>query len=399
MVMTLAKPSAEPRLSENRRKKNVESSSNRNKRVKALLHSLFYDVAQPSAYTGKERVYRAARRALSSITRADVDDWFENQVTYTLHKPVRLRFARNKTIVKSIDEQWQADLCDMQSRSRANDGHTFILTCIDCFSKYAWAETLRNKTGDEIVAAMTRMFASGRKPKRLQTDKGSEFTNVKVQVFLRKHNVEFFTTNSEQKASIVERFNRTLKTRMFKYFTAENTYRYMDVLPALIRGYNSTYHRSIKMQPRRVRRIHQPLIRQRLYGKQTVKKTMKKRKTVLVEKRVRTYKYAVGAWVRITRERQTFSKGYEPHWSEEVFVIRDRRIQRQPVYYLRDWRGEEVSGAFYEEELQRIGEPSEYRVEKVLRTRKRRDGTKEHLVQWKGYDKSFNSWVTETRKL
>ena len=118
-----------------------------------------------------------------------------------------------------------------------------------------------------------------------------------------------------------------------------------------------------------------------------------------MEKRVRTYKYAVGAWVRITRERQTFSKGYEPHWSEEVFVIRDRRIQRQPVYYLRDWRGEEVSGAFYEEELQRIGEPSEYRVEKVLRTRKRRDGTKEHLVQWKGYDKSFNSWVTETRKL
>ena len=66
---------------------------------------------------------------------------------------------------------------------------------------------------------MERIFASGRKPKRLQTDKGSEFTNAKVQAFLRKHNVKFFTADSEQKASIVERFNRTLKTRMFKYLT------------------------------------------------------------------------------------------------------------------------------------------------------------------------------------
>ena len=81
--------------------------------TKTLLHSLFYDVTQPSAYTGKENVFRAAKRALSSITRADVDRWFEDQRPYTVHKPVRLRFKRNKTIVKSIDDQWQADLCDM----------------------------------------------------------------------------------------------------------------------------------------------------------------------------------------------------------------------------------------------------------------------------------------------
>ena len=393
MAMMVAKPSATLHSGDARR----DNDTNSNKRVKALLHSLFYDVTQPSAYTGKERVYRAAHRALSSITRADVDRWFEDQVAYTLHKPSRLRFARNKTIVKAIDDQWQADLCDMQSRARANDGYRYILTCIDCFSKYAWAEPLHDKTGEEIVAAMTRIFASGRKPRRLQTDKGSEFVNVKVQVFLRKHNVDFFTTDSEMKASIVERFNRTLKMRMFKYFTSENTYRYVDVLSALVHGYNASYHRSIKMQPRHVTRAHQPIIRQRLYGREVEKKTTKKKQAT--KKRARTYKYAVGAWVRISRQRQAFTKGYEPLWSEEVFVIRDRRHQRQPVYYLRDWRGEELIGAFYEQELQRVSEPSEYRVEKVLRTRKRRDGTKEYLVKWKGYDTSFNSWVTETRKL
>ena len=357
-------------------------------KTKTLLHSLFYDVTKPSAYTGKENVLRAARRVLSSITRADVDRWFEEQLTYTLHKPARVRFTRNKTIVKSIDDQWQADLCDMQSKSQDNDDNTFILTCIDCFSKYAWAESLQQKSADDIIKAMERIFASGRKPKRLQTDKGSEFTNVKVQTFLRKHNVTFFTTDSEQKASIVERFNRTLKTRMFKYFTNANTYRYVDVLQALVNGYNATYHRSIKMQPNNVRRVHQSIIRQRLYG------VSKKERY-----RTKTYKYDVGAWVRISKQRLTFDKGYTPNWSEEIFVVRERRLQREPVYLLRDLNGENVTGTFYEPELQRVREPSEYRVEKVLRSRTTRNGVKEYLVKWKGYDSSFNSWVKDIRKL
>ena len=101
------------------------------------------------------------------------------------------------------------------------------------------------KTADYIIKAMTRIFASGRKPKRLQKDACSELTNAKVQTFLRKHNILFFTTDSDTKASIVERFNRTLKTRMLKYFTSENTYRYVDVLQSLVNGYNGTYHRSM----------------------------------------------------------------------------------------------------------------------------------------------------------
>jgi len=80
-------------------------------------------------------------------------------------------------------------------------------------------------------------------------------------------------------------------------------------------------------------------------------------------------------------------------------VIRNRRLQREPVYYLRDLHGENVTGAFYEPEWQRVREPSEYRVEKVLRTRTVRGGLKEYLVKWKGYDSSFNSWVKDIRRL
>ena len=103
--------------------------------------------------------------------------------------------------------------------------------------------------------------------------------------------------------------------------------------------------------------------------------------------------------VRISKQRLTFSKGYLPNWSEEIFVIRERRMQRVPVYYLRDFKNEPLTGAFYEPELQRVREQSEYRIEKVLRSRTTRDGVKEYLVKWKGWDSSFNSWVKDIRKL
>ena len=174
---------------------------------------------------------------------------------------------------------------------------------------------------------------------------------------------------------------------MFKHFTNVNTYRYVDVLQALVDGYNATYHRSIKMQPGHVRHVYQSIIRQRLYGASEK------------NNRRQAYKYDIGTWVRISKQQQTFSKGYLPSWSEEVFIVRDRRMQRQPVYYLRDLNGEHLSGAFYEPELQRVEEPTEYRVERVLRSRTTRGGVKEYFVKWKGWDNSFNSWVKDIHTL
>ena len=120
------------------------------------------------------------------------------------------------------------------------------------------------------------MSRSKRSPKRLQTDKGTEFTNAKVQRFLRERKIEFFTTNSEMKAAIVERFNRTLKTKMWKYFTAQNTRRYVDVLQSLVNGYNQSYHRSIKMKPVDVRKSDSLFIRHQLYAKTVSKRRTKK---------------------------------------------------------------------------------------------------------------------------
>ena len=131
-----------------------------------------------------------------------------------------------------------------------NHGIKYLLTCIDIFSKYAWVEPLTSKTGKSLVTAFTQIFKSTRKPLVLQTDQGKEFVNTTFQHFLKTQDIHYFTTyNEEIKASVVERFNRTFKSKMWKYFTKYNTNVFVDVLPELVWSYNHTYHRSIKMQP------------------------------------------------------------------------------------------------------------------------------------------------------
>ena len=115
-----------------------------------------------------------------------------------------------------------------------NDGITFLLALIDVFTKVAWCVPLKNKSAASLVAALTTTFTKGW-PKTLQTDQGLEFLNQSVQGLLRKYGIHHFSThNAETKASIVERFNRTLKTRMWRHFTKHQTWRYIDVLQDLI---------------------------------------------------------------------------------------------------------------------------------------------------------------------
>ncbi|KAK3093243.1 hypothetical protein FSP39_013116 [Pinctada imbricata] len=176
-------------------KKKVETSK--------ILSKKYYDPKHPGSYGG----VKSFKKALGNlkVKEQDVSDWLMTQDTYTLHKPVRRSFKRRKVLVAVIDQQWQADLVDLQSIAKYNDGYKYLLTCIDVLSKYAWVIPLRDKTGKTLVEAFKAIFKSGRTPRQLQTDKGSEFTNRNFQSFLRENDVHFFTTENEDiKASIAE---------------------------------------------------------------------------------------------------------------------------------------------------------------------------------------------------
>ena len=186
-------------------------------------------------------------------TKKEVREWLQSQDTYTLHKPTRRRFPRRQVVVYGIDHQWQADLVDLAKLCSYNKGFKYLLTCIDVLSRYAWVVPLKDKTGKTLKDAFHVIFKSGRRPIRLQTDKGTEFTNRVFQKFLKEHDVHFYTTyNEETKASIVERFNRTLKTKMWKYFAHRETLTYVEVLSEMVASYNHTVHRTIGIPPAEV---------------------------------------------------------------------------------------------------------------------------------------------------
>ena len=138
--------------------------------------------------------------------------------TYSLHKPIKFHFERNKTLVNGIDNQWQADLVDLSKLSGSNSKYKYILTCIDVFSKFAWAEPLLNKSAETTTEAFKKILSNGRKPNLIYSDDGNEFKG-ECKKFLKDNNIELFVTNSKNKATLVERFNRTLKEKMYRYFT------------------------------------------------------------------------------------------------------------------------------------------------------------------------------------
>ena len=348
-------------------------------KVDKILKNIYYNLKNPYAYTSQSNVYRAVKKSHPQIKKVQVVKWFRKQLSATLHKPVRYRFPRNKTIVMNIDDQYQADLCDLTSIAKDNDGYKFILTVINCFSRLAFAIALKSKHGKVVSEALDTIFRQ-HVCKRFQSDKGTEFYNVHVQKVLDHYKiVRWGSENDDVKCAIVERFNRTLKSRMFKYFTAQNTRRYIEVLPSLVHGYNNTVHRSIKMAPANVTKKDQLRLRKILYSTQVAKKG---------------YKYSIGDLVRISKARVVFRKGYLPNWTDEIFLVVDQHKIPQSVYTIQDYRGELIKGKFYEHELQRVENPDAFRVEKVIRTRIRA-GKKEYLVKWFNFDHSANSWVKE----
>ena len=270
--------------------------------------------------------------------------------TYTLHKPAREKFKRRRVFVPFIDWQWCADLVDMQKFSKENRGFRYILVVIDAFSKFLFSVPLKDKTGKTLKRAFLKILRTNkRKCRFLQIDQGSEFLNRDVKAFFQKEGITFFHTYSKLKAVIIERLIRTLRSRIERYFTYTEKQKWIDVLPQLTQSYNSTYHSSIKTSPRLVTSKNEHEIWLNLY-------------TDMVLAQVPINKYKLGDLVRISRQKLTFEKGYKQNWSTEVFRIRKVQKTNPPTYLLEDLHNEEVTGGFYEQELQLYTVPPEVKT-------------------------------------
>ena len=220
-----------------------------------------------------------------------------------LHKPVRNKFKKRRVLVNGIDKIWAADLVDMQAFSKFNRGIKYLLAVIDVFSKYGYLIPLKDKTGKSVASALKTIFKE-RKPEKMWVDKGKEFYNKDV-----KELIELYSTENEEKSSVVEIWIKTMKERMWKYFTDNNTNHYVNILPDLVEDYNDMRHSSIKMMPVEASKKKNELTVWRyLYPEDLEISDIKPN-------------FSIGDKVRISKKKKTFEKGYTTRWTEEIFTI------------------------------------------------------------------------------
>ena len=211
---------------------------------------------------------------------------------------------------------------------------------IDIFSKYGWIVPLKSKTGVDVADALNKIFSSNqglprsasdegerRRCSKMWVDKGLEFYNKHVKALLSPLGIQFYSTENEEKSSIVERWNRTMKEKMFKNFSANSTRKYINVLDEMVNIYNNTRHSSIKMTPAQA--------------------SNEKNKNIVwlnLKGMVRTNpvkpEFSVGDKVRITKKKTVFEKAYTTRWTEEFFTVSEIQFTDPNTYKITDNNGE-----------------------------------------------------------
>ncbi|KAL3077782.1 hypothetical protein niasHS_011585 [Heterodera schachtii] len=308
-----------------------------------LLEFLYKDLSSPVAFTSVEPLLREALKTQPKINRIDVQNYLATQRTYTLHRQAKRRYRRLPTLAPGLHTEWQADLAIFDRLANQNRGYSYLLVCIDTLSRQVFVEPVKTKTSANMIIAFGRIFKRSKYiPWKVLTDQGKEFTARAVQQFFRTNDVEHFCmlTSPQFHAGMAERANRSIKERLYRYFTERNTYKWIGVVQDIVRAINHSPNSTIGMCPADVNFKNAEALRQKLHN--------------AAENVVRRQpRYRVGDRVRIEKYKHVFKKGYLPRFTNELFTVAEVHPERSPVVYrLRDDHNEIISGTVEQQFVQ-----------------------------------------------
>ena len=234
------------------------------------LRELYYNPVM--GYSSAQKLFQKAKEEGLDVSLVQVRNWLKAQETYTRFKTAPKKFTRRQTFSPSIGDQLQMDLVEMIKYEEENNHYRYILTGIDVFSRYVFPIPLRRKHKEFTINAVKLLLEQfkerfGHYPRYVQSDDGGEFANSQVEPYLKSLSITYFSTRlTSKKAALVERFNRTLKDRMWRYFDHEGHKEWLDILPHLVENVNTSVNRTIGIAPVDVNKENEPLIRTKLYG-------------------------------------------------------------------------------------------------------------------------------------
>jgi hypothetical protein len=352
-----------------------------------LIDRLYTNLNSPASFAGVNRLFDEAHRQDPSITREQVQDYVERQRTYTLHKPGRVRFARLRTVPKGYFTDFQVDLADFQKLVKFNNKHKYLLVGVEVLSRQVYAVPVLTKKGADMKRAFDQLFSQlPALPWSIMSDRGVEFDSREMKdYFAAKDIAKHSATNVETKASMAERMIRTLKNRLYRYFTEKRTLKWVDAVPKIAHAINNSVNRSTGMRPYDINFQNAESVWERLYGDAYAHKAPPPKGRL--EK---------GDVARVGRSRDAFRKGYLPTFSNLTYAISTVKGTRPTTYTLEDPEtGRDFAKKYYREELSRTTREKAMRIEKVLRRRNAKDGSREFLVKWEGEPVEAASWLSE----
>jgi hypothetical protein len=257
-----------------------------------------------------EENMRAIYRNIKSIPSysSKIAEFLRRNENSSLFRQVRHNYPRRRIRAYYPYHIMMSDTINYRSYAMPiNNNYKYIMVLVDVFSKRAWAEPMKRINEFDATIAMENML---RKlpdiPQTIITDKGTEYYNSKMKNLFDRMAIKHYSIRGKHKACVAERFIRTLKGRLEKYFWAIKKHKWIDVLQQFIQNYNETFHRSIKMAPNDVNETNRADVFKTLYPLSKDKKSPR---------------LSIGDLVRLLKPKTIFNKGYAQSWTKEIYKI------------------------------------------------------------------------------
>jgi hypothetical protein len=362
--------------------------------MELILDRIYNDPNSPAGFAGIDLLWNEAQKIDHTITRKHVEEYLQNHSTYTQFRPRRIRFPRSKTVPAGYLTDVQCDLADMQNHAKENDGFKYILVSIDVLSKRIFAIPLKSKFSKDVIPAFEQMLSKMEMlPHRIFSDKGKELTNKEIRQFFKENEIDKYECNSSTvKASLAENAIKRIKQRIYRYFHRKGTYKWIDILEKIVHGINHAKSRVLGgLRPVDVSFENAQKIREQNYGPI---------EDLINPEITKVPRFKVDDYVRMSRNKPTFAKGYTPSFDNEILQIDKVKAARPPYgvvrYGVRDLKGEPFKGYFYEPDLTKVrkDENTPYRIEKELRREKDKEGRWKYLVQF--YSDPVAQWINDS---
>ena len=311
------------------------------------LTKIYYNPKHPGNLSSAKTLFKYAKLIDSKIKFKNVLNWHQSQETAQLWRPFNAKFKRNPYITKTKNNTMQLDLMDMSNYRETNKSHRYIFMGIDTFSRHVTAYKQKSKSAAETLISIRKLVRKFPTLQFFMTDRGTEFTNKHLKQFLKDKNIHLYHSHNEEiKCGMVERVNRTIRTKLLKLFTYNRSQNWIKHLGQVVKNYNDSFHSSIKMAPNQVNAKNLHLVRRLLYPPLTEKQEISRKELLK--------KYKIGNFVRVARLNNLFQSKDRWYWTKEKFRIREIINRREFYFRLSDETGAPIKGRFYVAEVLKV---------------------------------------------